>query len=293
MREHLTNPIGFSQEEKADVKARISAHGPAHVAGCAGIDEAGRGCLAGPVVAACVWLPDAPGKGEAILALSGLTDSKQLGETMREQLEPRIKNVALAWSLGFVWPREIDRINILQASLKAMSAAYASMLARFAKRANSAGISGHFAGLGLPSGLNGILVDGNQTMPEHALHNALSGVGLGVEWALPQHAVVKGDSRVLSIAAASVLAKVARDRFMRAAGRKFPAYGFERHKGYGTKEHLAAIEKYGVCPLHRLSFQGCGPDVEAGLCRCRKGHEGREGCEGKKQAGQRSLLLPT
>lgn len=231
MSAHLTNPIDFSQVEKP-VR-------PIHVRDAAGLDEAGRGCLAGPVVAACVCLPGYAGE---MPELELLTDSKLLSAPLRAGLEQEIKKAALAWALGFVWPEEIDRINILQASLKAMSKAYAAMLVRAASRQIE---------------IRSVLLDGNQRLPLPVLQAALARWGLSGEQIPPQQAVVKGDSKILAIAAASVLAKVARDRFMQAAHKKYPEYGFKRHKGYATREHLEAIKLHGICPLHRLSFRGC------------------------------------
>ena len=228
MSDYLSNPVQFSQAEKK----------PLHLPGAAGLDEAGRGCLAGPVVAACVFLPRQAGK---LTSLEGLTDSKQLAPPIRARLEPEIKKIALGWSLGFVWPDEIDRINILQASLKAMSLAYASMRFRMLPGAET------------PVSL---LLDGNRNLPASALLAALAQWGFGPEALLPRQAVIKGDAKILAIAAASVLAKTARDRFMLAADKKYPAYGFQRHKGYATKEHLDAVSRHGPCPLHRLSFRG-------------------------------------
>ncbi|MBQ4133081.1 MAG: ribonuclease HII [Desulfovibrionaceae bacterium] len=223
--------MNFSQAEKSEC--------PLHLRGAIGLDEAGRGCLAGPVVAACVLLPDSLPR---IDGLEKLTDSKLLSEVQRQRLEPKIKEVALGWSLGFVWPAEIDALNILQASLRAMCLACASMLHKlpFSQRNDLY-----------------ILIDGNQKLPGGLMLHALKQWGLDNAWMLPQEAVVGGDSKILSIAAASVLAKVARDRFMLAAHRKYPQYAFNRHKGYATGEHLEMLKRHGLCPLHRRSFKGC------------------------------------
>jgi len=176
----------------------------------AGFDEAGRGCLAGPVIAAAVILPD------DMARLEGLTDSKQLSPRARERWSVLIKQTALAWSVGWAGPGEIDRLNILQASLLAMQRAYAV--------------------LGMAPGL--ALIDG-QHCP-----------------ALPcaSEAVVSGDRSIPAISAASILAKVARDHEMQAADALFPGYGFATHKGYPTAAHRAALERLGLCPLHRRSF---------------------------------------
>lgn len=194
----------------------------------AGIDEAGRGCLAGPVVACAVILPSR-------YELPGLTDSKLLSARQREKLAPAIRATAVAWSLGVVWPRRIERVNILQATLEAMSRAVCTLHA-------------------VPSLL---LIDGNKTIPEDVLHPA---------WrkskpAPParQRALVGGDRSEPAISAASILAKTFRDRLMKALARRWPGYGLERHMGYGTREHLAALRRLGPSPLHRLTFRGVLP----------------------------------
>ena len=177
----------------------------------AGTDEVGRGCLAGPVVAAAVILP-------AGCYISGLDDSKKLSPEQRESLIPEIECQALSFSIAEVSPGEIDRINILQASLAAMKIALE----------------------GLNPGPDAVLVDGNQPVPI----------------SIPQKTVVKGDSRSVSIAAASVLAKVHRDRLMAELDSRFPGYGFAKHKGYATRQHLESLKKLGPCPVHRRSFKG-------------------------------------
>lgn len=188
----------------------------------AGVDEAGRGCLAGPVVAAAVILPEEHG-------LPGLTDSKALTAARRARLAPLIRRCAIAWGLGVIWPRRIDEINILQATFEAM--------ARAARR------------LSVTPGV--IFVDGDKTIPVHAAR------AVGWEAAFPpQEAVVGGDARVDAIAAASVLAKTFRDGLMERLARRWPGYGFERHKGYGTRAHYAALRRLGPCPLHRLTYRG-------------------------------------
>ncbi len=177
----------------------------------AGTDEVGRGCLAGPVVAAAVILP-------TDCNLHGLTDSKKLSAEQRRSLVPEIEQQALSFSIASVPPRVIDQINILQASLKAMALAVK----------------------GLDPGPSAVLVDGNQPIPLQ----------------LPQKTVVKGDSRSLSIAAASVIAKVHRDNLMEEYHKRYPEYQFARHKGYATAVHLDALRRYGPCPLHRMTFKG-------------------------------------
>jgi len=177
----------------------------------AGVDEAGRGCLAGPVVASAAILP-------SDFSLEGLDDSKVLTEQTRERLYPIILEAAVSIGVGFASAGEIDRFNILRATHLAM------------QRAVDA----------LKPSAELLLVDGNQPLPGR----------------LPQRTIVKGDSRVLSIAAASVVAKVSRDRWMVIQASKFPQYGFSKHKGYGTRRHRAAIVAHGPCPLHRRTFRG-------------------------------------
>lgn len=177
----------------------------------AGADEVGRGCLAGPVIAAAVMLSHD-------FSLDGLTDSKKLSEKQRESLEPEIKRRALSISIASVSSDEIDRINILQASLKAMAEAVRNLSVQ----------------------PQAVLIDGNQAVP----------------LSLPQKTLIKGDSRSISIAAASVVAKVYRDRLMKKLDSKYPGYLFARHKGYATSMHLEALRKYGPCPIHRRTFRG-------------------------------------
>lgn len=176
----------------------------------AGVDEAGRGPLAGPVYAAAVILDPAD-------RIEGIADSKTLLAPRREVLAREIKVRALAWAVASVDVPDIDRLNILQASLLAMRLALEALT--------------------IVPGL--ALIDGNRCP------DALC---------CPARAVVKGDQQVLTIAAASILAKVARDREMERLDRCHPGYGFAQHKGYGTKAHLAALERLGPCPVHRRSF---------------------------------------
>lgn len=177
----------------------------------AGVDEAGRGPLAGPVVAAAVILPEKA-------ALLGVTDSKKLPARRREELAALIRARAVAVSVGCADPDEIDRTNILQATFSAMLRA--------------------LRGLEVPPDF--VLLDGPYSLPLH----------------LPQRGVVQGDARSLSIAAASIIAKVHRDRLMNDYHTLYPAYGFHRHKGYPTAEHREALRRFGPCPIHRRSFQG-------------------------------------
>ena len=195
-------PVLLTMEKEMEIRAK------GFTAVC-GIDEAGRGPLAGPVVAAAVILPED-------IQLPGVNDSKKITEKKREILFDFVKEHALAYGIGEASETEIDEINILQATFLAM------------RRAVEA----------LQSPADYALVDGNRIQ------------GLPV----PAETVIGGDGKVLSIAAASILAKVTRDRYMRDMAAQYPEYGFEKHKGYGTKAHYAAIEQYGICPLHRKTF---------------------------------------
>lgn len=174
-----------------------------------GVDEAGRGPLAGPVCAAAVILP----KG---LVIPGLNDSKKLSDKRRRELFPIIQQEAVSFGFAFASQEEIDEINILQATFLAMRRAMEQLNPQ-----------PEFA-----------LIDGNRE----------------TDFGVPCKTVIKGDSLSANIAAASVLAKVTRDNWMMEAAEKYPGYGFEIHKGYGTKAHYAALEKLGPCPIHRRSF---------------------------------------
>ena len=184
-----------------------------HLSGAAGLDEAGRGPLAGPVTAAVVILPDG-------FDLSGIDDSKKLTAGQREALALRIR-AECHWAVASVGIAVIDRINILWASMLAMEQALARLDAE-------------------PTG---VFVDGDR------VPRGLTGRA---------EAVVGGDAKYACIAAASILAKVDRDARMRAYANEYPAYGFERHYGYGTPEHLAALKEHGPCPIHRRSFAPVG-----------------------------------
>jgi len=181
-------------------------HGIMHVAG---IDEAGRGPLAGPVVAAAVIL-------QKKCAVRGIRDSKQLSHKQREMLYYQIQSNALSIGIGQVEAQEIDEMNILQATLKAMKLAVKCLTVT-------------------PDHL---LVDGNH-LPDCFI---------------PKSAIIKGDQKCCSIAAASIVAKVTRDRLMIRYHDQYPQYGFAKHKGYGTRIHIKAIQQYGHCPIHRRSF---------------------------------------
>jgi len=176
----------------------------------AGLDEAGRGPLAGPVVAAAVVLP-------RTRSMQGVADSKTLKAEQREKALSLIRKRALGIGVGIVEAEEIDRLNILQASLKAMELALQD----------------------LSLSPDCLLIDGLHTL----------------RLPLKQQAIPKGDGRCLSIAAASIVAKVTRDRLMVDYHERYPQYNFARHKGYGTREHLQAIREHGCCPLHRQSFR--------------------------------------
>ena len=181
----------------------------------AGIDEAGRGCLAGPVVAGAVILPPD-------FDLPGLTDSKKLSPQRRTVLAQAIKAQAVSWALGFSWPGEIDRVNILQATLRAMSRALDALRIR----------------------PDLVLVDGNRPFP----------------CPLPLRTVVGGDALFPCISAASILAKTFRDELLSRMDERYPGYGLAVHKGYGTREHLAALRALGPSPTHRRSFRGVAPE---------------------------------
>ncbi len=174
-----------------------------------GVDEAGRGPLAGPVCAAAVILPEH-------LEIPGLNDSKKLTDKKRRELFPIIKEQAIAYGIAFASEQEIDELNILQATFLAMKRAIAQLEGK-----------ADFA-----------LIDGNRE----------------TDFGVPCMTVVKGDSRSANIAAASVLAKVTRDDYMEALAKEYPQYGFEIHKGYGTKAHYAALTEHGMCPAHRRTF---------------------------------------
>ena len=175
-----------------------------------GVDEAGRGPLAGPVCAAAVILPEGA-------VIEGLDDSKKLTEKKRERLYDIIKETAVAYSVAYGTLEEIETVNILEATYLAMNRAIEGL-----------SVKPDFA-----------LIDGNR-------------VPRGIK--IPCETVVKGDSKSMSVAAASVLAKVTRDRLMLEYDKKYPEYNFKKHKGYGTKEHTELIKQYGPCEIHRLSF---------------------------------------
>ncbi len=182
----------------------------------AGIDEAGRGPLAGPVVAAAVMVKK--GFEFSKTELSAIRDSKKLSPKKREQLHDSILASFPSVAIAEISPKIIDEINILQAAMLAMKNAIE----------------------GLDAVPEAIFIDGNRLIP-----------GLDIL----QRAVVRGDEKILSVAAASIIAKVRRDRIMLGLHDKYPAYGFDKHKGYGTRLHLELLDKHGPCPLHRRSFR--------------------------------------
>jgi ribonuclease HII len=177
----------------------------------AGIDEVGRGCLAGPVVACAIIFP-------LNTLIEGVKDSKKLSPEKREQLFDVLYKHAISIGIGTVEETIIDEINILRATIKAMEKA----------------------------------VEALQVKPDHLLIDALFLENL----AIPQFAIKEGDNKSFSIAAASIVAKVTRDRMMLTYSQQYPEYAFSKHKGYGTPEHLEAIAKYGPCPIHRKTFRG-------------------------------------
>ena len=175
-----------------------------------GIDEAGRGPLAGPVVVASVIMP----KDSMI---EGVNDSKKVSESKREMLYEKIIEEAVSYGVAIIDQKEIDELNILNATKKALTTSLKELTVR----------------------------------PDIILVDALDRIDT---LQIPYQSIIKGDAKAYSIAAASIIAKVTRDRIMRQWDEIYPQYGFERHKGYGTAAHIAAIKEYGICPLHRLSF---------------------------------------
>ena len=176
----------------------------------AGIDEAGRGPLAGPVVIGCTIM-------SRDSFIEYVNDSKKVSETKREMLYERITNEAIAWSTGIVWQDEIDELNILNATKKALTDA----------------------------------IDKLEVKPDKILVDALDKIDTR---GIPYISVIKGDAKIYSISAASIIAKVTRDRIMKEYDEVYPEYGFAGHKGYGTAKHIQAIKEHGICPLHRKSF---------------------------------------
>ena len=196
-----------------------------------GTDEAGRGCLAGPVTAAAVILPQD-------FENSILNDSKQLSEKTREKLRPIIENQAISFAVTHLYPKEIDEINILNASMKGMQESI----------------------LKLNQTPEFIIVDGNRLLNaklglKSTYGKQFSKTEIKLLKSIPNQSIVKGDSKYMSIAAASVLAKTYRDDYMNQIHEEFPMYNWKKNKGYPTKEHREAIRKYGVTKYHRLTFR--------------------------------------
>ena len=196
-----------------------------------GTDEAGRGCLAGPVTAAAVLLPAA---FKNIL----LNDSKQLSEKSREKLKPVIEETAISFAVTHIFPNEIDEINILNASMKAMQECI----------------------LQLNPAPEYIIVDGNRPLNgklgmKQRIGKIFTKEEIEILKSIPTTSIIKGDSKYLSIAAASVLAKTYRDEYMDKIHEEFPMYNWKKNKGYPTKDHREAIKKYGPCKYHRMSFR--------------------------------------
>ena len=194
------------QAKMREIENRLKAEGYGLIAG---VDEAGRGPLAGPVYAAAVILPDDA-------RLDGINDSKKLSEKKREELFEKITKIAVSYAIFAVDEKEIDEINILNATYMAMNGAVEKL-----------NIKPDY-----------VIVDGNSIK--------------GLEY--PHETVVKGDAKSISVAAASILAKVSRDRYITKMAEEYPQYGFEKHKGYGTKAHTDAILEYGISPIHRKTF---------------------------------------
>lgn len=196
-----------------------------------GTDEAGRGCLAGPVTAAAILLP-------TDFELTLLNDSKKLSEKIREKLKPIIETTAVSFSVTHIYNEEIDEINILNASMKAMQECI----------------------LKLNPTPEFIIVDGNRPLNGKLGMKQKTGKIFTIEEiellkSIPSTSIIKGDSKYLSIAAASVLAKTYRDEYMDKIHEEFPMYNWKKNKGYPTKDHREAIKKYGPCKYHRMSFR--------------------------------------
>ena len=202
-----------------DQSSLFSSAGFAHT-DIAGVDEAGRGCLAGPVVAGACILPET-------YDLPGLNDSKKLTAGKREVLYDLIREQAVSWAIGVVWASEIDRINILEATYVAMGNAVRALK-----------VTPKF-----------LQIDGNKTIPFYALK-----VNIPQEW------IIQGDGKIPAISAASIMAKTFRDRLMVKLAKRYPGYGISKHMGYGTKVHKAAIKLLGPCPQHRMTFRGVKPE---------------------------------
>ncbi|MEK9129819.1 MAG: ribonuclease HII [Patescibacteria group bacterium] len=200
--------ISNFQEKKFSKKYRLIA----------GIDEAGRGCWAGPVVVGCVVFDSQAFKNEK---LKEINDSKKLTPQKREKLFELICQNCLEWKIGIVFEKEIDNIGILNATIMAIKKA----------------------------------INDFSLKPDFLLMDALSNSKKNLSFGIPYQTFVKGDEKIFSIAAASILAKVSRDKILKEMAIKYPQYGFEKHKGYGTALHLNALKKYGICEIHRKTFK--------------------------------------
>ena len=200
--------------EMKEREKQLRAEGISYIAG---VDEVGRGPLAGPVVTAAVVLPEQ-------FDVPGIDDSKKLSEKRREELYEVITREALAWGIGMADHQVIDEINILQATKQAMKQAVEEADRMLRERTGGS--------------------------IERVLLDAVELPGLQV----PQESIIKGDAKVLAIAAASIVAKVTRDRMMVRYAREYPWYAFEKNKGYGTKDHYAGLREHGLCPIHRKTF---------------------------------------
>lgn len=192
-----------------------------HLKLIAGIDEAGRGPLAGPVVVACALMPR-----ESMI--EGVNDSKKISEKKREKLYEEITSEAISYGIGIVGQNEIDEINILQATKKGLTEAIKDMEQKLNENNK-----------------------GEYIKPDAILVDALTKIDTD---GIPYKSIIHGDAISYSIACASIIAKVTRDRIMRQWDEVYPQYGFAKHKGYGTAAHIQTIKEYGICPLHRKSF---------------------------------------
>lgn len=204
-------------KEIKKIEEELYANGTTSIAG---IDEAGRGPLAGPVVVACVVMPRDS-------MIEGVNDSKKVSEKKREKLYEEIIKEAIGYGVGIIYQEEIDRINILNATKEGLTTAIKEMEKDLKEKKR------------------------NFDKPEIILVDALTKIDTDH---IPYKSIIKGDAKSYSIAAASIIAKVTRDRIMRQWAEVYPMYGFEKHKGYGTSAHISAIKEYGLCPLHRRSF---------------------------------------
>ena len=208
-----TRQVGLTPEESCRLEGMMKFEHQAAANGyrfIAGLDEAGRGPLAGPVVAGAVILPDGIG-------IEGINDSKQLNPSLRRELAAEIKKQAISWAVASVYPPYLDKINIYQATIQAMQLAVKNL----------------------------------NPQPDYLLIDALKLPDIHIK----QQSIIKGDTLSVSIAAASILAKVERDNAMEAFDLLYPGYGFARHKGYATKEHIQLLMEKGPCPIHRESFE--------------------------------------